>query len=147
MVFGIEVLDMQEETNTTTSLVPENRSLIGAVGECQEEARLSARWPHHNPPFWPSIVGLIGAIRDQVEAKDVDEEVDGSVVIVDDEGDKVEVHRHEMRGYPSLPVVPGTTGLTLMGAQPGNPGVVDPANPAVTLTECVSPGGVTRNEG
>ena len=84
---------MQEEPHPPGRLVPDRGGLLRAVRPGQQQAGRGARRPDHHPPLGPSVVRLGGGVLHQLEAERADEELDGRVILGDDEGDEAQVHR------------------------------------------------------
>ncbi len=51
LVCCIKVIDLEEESDPSTSLVPDNRYLLRVVRTGQDDARLSTCWQYDNPPL------------------------------------------------------------------------------------------------
>jgi hypothetical protein len=83
----IEVIDLEEERYTPTSLLPEDCSLFWTVCLGQNNAGVSPRGSDDHPPFGPTTLTEGWRVFDQVKAKHIHEELDGLVVVVHDQGD------------------------------------------------------------
>ena len=83
----IEVFNSEEEANASSYLGSYGRLLMVAVGTGQQEACLGVGGPDHNPPLGTAIVGERGRIVDKFESKEINEELDCRVVVVNDDGD------------------------------------------------------------
>ena len=93
----LEVVDAQEQPDTAGELVADGSFLAIAVGTCKQQSRRGARRPHDDPALGPPTCGGQGRrVLDQLEAEDVDEEPDGSVVVVDDQRYVLDVHPREI---------------------------------------------------
>ena len=90
MVDGIEVIDPEEEPDTVADLVAGRRGLPLAVRAGEQDAGLAPGRPDDDPPFRPPVVGQRRRVFGQVESEDVREELDGPVVVVDDDRDLVQ---------------------------------------------------------
>jgi hypothetical protein len=87
LVSSIEVIHPKKETHPSTGLLPDDRRLLWTVSPRKEKARLSTIGPYDDPPLGLPAFYLSLRVLNQVEAEHADEELDGPVVIVDDEGD------------------------------------------------------------
>lgn len=91
-MFCIEVIDPQEEPDTTGGLTADRGTLIGAISAGEQDAGLTSRWPHHDPPFRAPVVRQRWRVLDELEAECVDEVGDRWVVLIDHDRDQVDEH-------------------------------------------------------
>ena len=100
-VCGLEVLDAQEQPDATGELVTNCSLLTLAVGSGEEQRGRGAGRPHHDPALLPSIVGQRRRVLGEFKAEDADEESDRRVVVLDDQGNLLDVHpRHSASVLP-----------------------------------------------
>src|SRR6516165_1824382 len=95
VVDGIEVIDPEEEPDTVADLIAGRRGLPLAVRASEHDAGLAPGRPDDDPPFRPPVVGQRWRVFGQVEPEDAREELDGPVIVVDDDRDLVQQHARE----------------------------------------------------
>jgi hypothetical protein len=83
-VVSPEVVGMEKQEDTTTSLIADLLELSGSVGLREEQAGAARAGGSNNDPAFPA--GEKG-IFDQAETEDIGEEGEGFVVIADEESD------------------------------------------------------------
>jgi hypothetical protein len=81
----LEVVDAQEEPDSTGVLVADRIGLGVTIGLGEEQPRLRARRADDDPPLRTPVVRGRGRVLDELEAQRVDEEPDGVVVPLDDQ--------------------------------------------------------------
>ena len=87
----LKVIDLKEEANSPRELVADDCVLGVAIGLCEQDASLGTARLHNNPTLRSPVVGERWAVIDKIEAEHADEELDGGVVGIDDEGDQMKV--------------------------------------------------------
>ena len=98
-----------------------------AVGTGQQEACLGVGGPDHNPPLGPAIVGERRRIVDKFESKDINEELDRRVVVVNDDGDQFQKrHRKSLPWRLSQAVWTSGTRHFFLAHVPADSGLLTP---------------------
>jgi hypothetical protein len=87
----VEVVDTQEQSDPAGKLLPDGRSLFRPICPRQQQPRRAAFRPHDDPSFGPPVVRRRRRVLDEVEVENADEEVDGRVVVVDDQRREIDV--------------------------------------------------------
>ncbi len=85
LIGGVEVVDPQEETDSSSVLAAHDRTLLITVGLRQEQPRAGARRSDHHPPLRSTIVRTSRRVLNEVELQLVDEERNRLVIVVDDQ--------------------------------------------------------------
>ena len=80
----------------------------------EQEACLRTGWPRHDPALRTPIVRQRRPVLHQLEAERADEELDGTVVLVDDDRGEVDPHGRSVRTRPPRPVRRGRYGEASM---------------------------------
>lgn len=93
VVRRFEVVNAKEEPDTPSSLISDACLLIVPVGPGQQDGRLRTRRPDHDPSLRATVVRVRRGVLDELEPECVHEEVDRQVVVVDDDGDRLDEHR------------------------------------------------------
>lgn len=96
-VHGIEILHVEEETDPTRCLLPDDSGLVFSVSPGEEQAGDGTWRPDNYPPFGTPVIGQGWGVFHQLETKRVHEEADRWVVVADDDGDEAEIHRASIR--------------------------------------------------
>jgi hypothetical protein len=78
--------------------------LPGPVGAGQQQSRLRTAGPDDDPPLGDAGPGQRRVVGHQLEAQDVDEETDGRVVLVDQNGDQLQA-AHNTRARSAVVAV------------------------------------------
>ena len=81
----IEIIHTQEEPNTTGYLTSDKGGLVVSVGLGEQNGRLTSRRTYDHPSFRSIIVRHRREILYQIESELFDEELNGRVLLVDDE--------------------------------------------------------------
>jgi hypothetical protein len=89
VVGRIEVVDPEEETDSSAKLVSDHAALLVTIGTSQQDAGLCSPRSHDNPSLGSTIVGEGGGVFGQVESENTHEEPYRPVVIVNDDGDEL----------------------------------------------------------
>ena len=95
---SVEVVHLQEEPHPAGDLVSDRGGLVLAARAGEQDAGLAARRPDDDPPPWSAIIRQRWRVLDQIEAHRVDEELDGSVVVVYDYRDQIDSRLPDLRG-------------------------------------------------
>jgi hypothetical protein len=103
---SVEVIDTKKESDPPGRLVTNGRILVFSVGAGKEKSGLRAGRPDDHPAFWPSIVGERRRVLDEVESEYTGEECDGWVVLVNDQGNQVDLHPGSVRTAVSSSALP-----------------------------------------
>ena len=91
-VHGLEVVDAEEEPDAAGYLTTHRGALAFPIGAGDQDSRLGARRPDNNPPLGAPVVGQRWRVLHQVEAEHLGEERDGRVVLVNDQGNQIDLH-------------------------------------------------------
>jgi hypothetical protein len=94
----LEVLDTKEQSDSTCVLVADCIDLSLAVGLSEEQPGLRLGRSDDDPTLRTSIVRGRGRVLNEVEPQCVDEELDGVVVVLDDQRGLLDVHTPTVRG-------------------------------------------------
>ena len=100
-VYGVEVIDMKEESDPTGCLVTNCRTLVFAVGASKKEPCLRVGRANYHPALRPPVVGERRRVLHQFESEYTGKEGDGGVVLVNDQGNQVDLHPGSVRTVPS----------------------------------------------
>jgi hypothetical protein len=92
-VGGLEIIDPQEQSDSTGKLPSDDCRLLVAIRACEQNARPTSRRTNHDPAFGPSIIGQRWCILRQLELQNVDEKPDSGLIITNHQRDEFEV-RH-----------------------------------------------------
>ena len=68
-----------------------------SVGASEENPGLRTRRPDDDPPLGSPVIGQRRGILDEIEPEYVGEERDRGVVLVNDQGDQVDLHHGSVR--------------------------------------------------
>ena len=98
-----EIVDPQEEAHPTCRLLTHGRCLPFTVGAGEQHPGGGTGRAYHHPPLLPTVAGERQRVVDEFEAELVDEERNGRVVVVDNDGNRLDVH---------VRTTPPSTGLT-----------------------------------
>ena len=101
---SLEVVDAEEQPDSTGVLAADGTHLPVAIGLREEESRLRAGWPDDDPSLRPPAVRGRRRVLDELEAERVDEEPDRVVVALDDQRGVLEV-----QGCEPTAAVPGSS--------------------------------------
>ena len=94
LVVLVEVVDAQEKTHATGVLFADDGGLLRAICPGEHETGFGVGGTHHDPPFRTAVGGHRPRILDELEAEHVNEKTDRGVVVVNDEGNEVDMgHR------------------------------------------------------
>jgi hypothetical protein len=100
----MEVIDAEEESDTAGCLVTHNSALTVAIRSGEKKSRLRARRSYDDPPLGAPVIRQRWRVLHEVEAQHSGEESDRGIVVVDDQGNQVDLHRS------SLEEIDGRTG-------------------------------------
>lgn len=89
---ALEVVDPEEQADSTGELTTDDLGLARPVGPCEQQPGLRSRRPDDDPPLGTPVVRRRTRVLDELERQRVDEEPDGLVVVVDQQGRVLEVH-------------------------------------------------------
>src|SRR5439155_23473739 len=92
-----EVVDPKEEPDAPRDLLSDDSGLVVSIGASEEHAGLTAGRPDHDPPLRPPVARQRGRVLDELEPESVDEELDCSVVVVDDDCYPLDAHLESVR--------------------------------------------------
>ena len=93
----VEVLDVEEEADSSTGLIADAFTLSVAVGSCEKQPGCCAGWPNDDPAFGATVVRERWLVLDEFEAEHVDEEGDRLLVVGDHDRRQPEVrHRSSL---------------------------------------------------
>ncbi len=92
VIAGLEVVNPQKEPDPARELIPDRTRLPVTVRLSEQQRAGRAGRPNDHPPLGPSVVGQGRRVFDELEAEDVHEEPDGTVVIVDDQRELLKMH-------------------------------------------------------
>jgi hypothetical protein len=95
VVGRLEVVDAQEQPDATRELVADGPHLPLAVRAGEQERGRGAGRSHDHPALRTSVVGQGRRVLHELEAENVNEESNCLVVVVDDEGDLLDVHAEQ----------------------------------------------------
>jgi hypothetical protein len=91
-VSRVEVIDSEEQPDTAGELISHCGRLPFAIGLRQQHRACRSGRTYDDPPFRPSVIGLGWRVLYEFEAQGIDEEPDGVVIVVNDQGELLEVH-------------------------------------------------------
>ena len=91
---AVEVLDAKEQPDPASELATDEGSLPVTVGAGEHEAGAAFGRSYHDPPFRAPVGRLGRGVFRQHEPQRTGEELDGGVVVVDDQ-------RYELEGHPA----------------------------------------------
>jgi hypothetical protein len=89
----VEVVDTKKEPDSVSCLIGDGCSLAFSICTSKAKTRLRSRRADDYPPLGPPVVGERRRVLDEVEAEYTGEERDGGVVLVNDHGNQVNLHR------------------------------------------------------
>ena len=101
-VRGIEVLNVEEETDPAGGLLPDDGGLVFPVSPREQQAGRGTGRPDYYPPLGPPVVRQGRGVLHEIEAQYVNEETDSRIVLADHDGDKAEMHGASI-GDPLFP--------------------------------------------
>lgn len=108
-VSGVEVVDTEEEPDPAGYLVTDSGTLVFSVGARERNPGLGTRGPHDDLPLGSPVIGQRWGVLDEVEAEYVAEERDRRVVVIDNQGNQVDLHHGSVRGVDSCSPLARTT--------------------------------------
>jgi hypothetical protein len=91
-VHSVEVIDTKEESDPSGCLVTDGRTLVFAVSAGEEKPGLCAGRADDHPALRPPVVGERRRVLDEVEPEYAGEEGDSAVVLVNDQGNQIDLH-------------------------------------------------------
>ncbi len=92
-VLRVKVINMKKETDTASELVTNRWLLVWPIGPGEENSGGCVGRANDYPSFGSAVAGERGFVFDEVESENVDEESNRLVVLVDDDGQQVDVQR------------------------------------------------------
>ena len=96
-VNGVEVVNAEEEPDPAGYLVTDRGTLVFSVSASEQNPGVGTRRSDDNPPFGSPVIRQRRGVLDEVEAEYVGEERDRRVVLVDDQGNQVDLHHGSVR--------------------------------------------------
>jgi hypothetical protein len=135
---AFEVVDAKEQTDTTCELFADGTRLIVAISPSQQQSRARVWGSHDDPTLRPPVVGHRRRVLDKLEAQRIDEEANGIVVVLDDQGKALEMHSATLRrlrraarrsnstthiSIAAKPIGPAQYGTTALDGPHGNRGL------------------------
>jgi hypothetical protein len=94
MIGCLEIFNSQEQSYAPRKLIPYGYALMVAIGARQENSRLPATRPDHDPPFRPAIIRRRRNVFEQFEIENANEEINRRIVILDDHRYEVEIRHY-----------------------------------------------------
>jgi hypothetical protein len=94
---AVEVLDAKEQSNPAGELAPDGGSLLVTIGAGEYESGATLGRPHHDPPLRATVGRHGRRVLGQDEPQRAGEELDGRVVVVDDQRYELERHPADAR--------------------------------------------------
>ena len=88
----VEVVNPQEQPDSTCVLAANGVDLCLAIGFGEKEAGLRLRRSNDDPTLRASVIRPRRRVFDKFESQGIDEEPDGVVVVLDDQGRVLDMH-------------------------------------------------------
>ena len=92
LMSGGEIVNLQEESDPPGDLIADDRSLLLTVGAGQQQPGLRPWWPDDDPSLRATVVRQGRRVLGEVKAQHIDKELDGSVIVIDNESNQINPH-------------------------------------------------------
>ncbi len=94
---GVEVVNAKEEPDPTGCLVTNRPGLVFSVCPSKQDACLGGGRADDHPALGAPVIGERRRVLDKIEPKNTGEELDGRVVLINDQSNQVDPHPGSVR--------------------------------------------------